>query len=286
MRHNSFQDVVLVCPDNDPESRLILLLAYRMQMCVIRSGQGLGATLERERGDIVELIKTTLRPKVWIVEIPGQEIEARLQDAGLEVVIIDHHSYGDLDRSRSSDGSLLPSSLDQFMTLANVDDARLRTWGFDPIVVHGIAIMDARFVQGLREEGFTHEHICRVLDFRRDCSRAGFPDFDKAEAAAREAWRVRRTVADYNVVVGTSEVSIRGAVSTITIYEDCDTKPLIVVDKGGAEIFVHNVDPSVVDVLRSAFPNGFTFGTGRCWGVNNARSGTTCTLDHILGVLN
>jgi len=279
------QNIVLVCPDNDAESRLILLIAYRLCMCVIRSGQGLGATLERERGDIHALIDMTMKAEVWIVEIPGPEIEKSLQLHGRIVRIIDHHTYGKLDRSRDPDGNLLPSSLEQFLTMTEVTYDQLETWGFDPVVVHGVSIMDARFVQGLREEGYTHEQICRVLDFREACARSGFPDFDKAQAAARGSWQSRHTVGEYTVVRAGVDVPIRGAVSTITIYEDCDTRPFILEEFDAKEIFVQNVDPSVVERLQSAFPEGFTFGTGRCWGVNNKRSGTTYTLDEILGVL-
>lgn len=278
-------DIVLVCPDNDAESRLILLLAYRLGMTVIRSGQGLGATLERERGSLLGLILATGRPEVWIVEIPGPQIEERLRQAGIEVVIIDHHTYGELDRSRGSSGEVLPSSLEQFLHLTGVDEKQLTTWGYDPIVVHGIAIMDARFVQGLREAGYTHSQICDVLDYREECARAGFPDFDKAQAAAHQAWQERRQINGYTCVVSCATVPIRGAISTITIYRNCDTQPLIVVDKNGAELFVQNVEPAIVERLMAAFPMGFTFGSGRCWGVNNARSRTTCTLDGILNVL-
>lgn len=284
MRHD-LSDIVLVCPDNDAESQLILLMAYRLGMTVIRSGQGLGATLERERGSLLDLILATGRRQVWIVEIPGPQTETRLRQAGIEVTIIDHHTYGQLDRSRGSDGQILPSSLEQFLHLTSVDDEQLITWGYNPIVVHGIAIMDARFIQGLREAGYTHKQICRVLDYREHCARAGFPDFDKAQAAARAAWKQRRLIGGYICVVSHDTVPIRGAISTITIYEDCDTKPLIVVDKSGDELFVQNVEPSVVDRLQSAIPSGFTFGSGRCWGVNNVRSKTPYTLDHLLGVL-
>lgn len=278
-------DVVLVSPDNDAESRLILLLAYRLGMTVIRSGQGLGATLERERGSLLDLILATGRRQVWIVEIPGSQTETWLRQAGIEVTIIDHHTYGELDRSRGTDGQLLPSSLEQFLHLTGVDDEQLTTWGYDPMVVHGIAIMDARFVQGLREAGYTHEQICRVLDYREACARAGFPDFDKAQAAARAAWKQRRLIGGYICVVSHDTVPIRGAVSTITIYEDCDTQPLIVVEGEIGEIFVQNVDPAVVERLKSAFPQGFTFGSGRCWGVNNKRSGTDYHLNDILAAL-
>ncbi len=279
--------ITLVCPDNDAESRLILLLAYRLGMRVIRSGQGMGATLERERGDIHALINATGGTEVWIVEMPGVEIERRLSSLGFEVVVIDHHMYGPLDRSRGGDGKLLPSSLEQFMTLTGVTADDLVGWGFDPVVVRGIAIMDAQFVQGLREEGFTLPEIHRVLDFRRECARAGFPDFDKAEAAARDAWADHKIVGDYIVVASTSEVPIRGAVATLTIYMNCDTQPLVIVDKGGAEIFVQNVAPAVVVRLMATFADAkpFTFGNGRCWGLNNRKVGTRYTLNDILTVL-
>ena len=279
------KNVTLVCPDKDAESRLILLLAYSLGMCVIRSSQGLGATLDRERGDLPELIRAAGHPEVWIVEIPGPEIEKELRRNRIRVVIIDHHSYGKLDRSRDEQGNLLPSSLEQFMALAQITDQDLIEWRFDPVVVRGIAVMDAGFVQALRERGYTHEQICRLLDFRRKCERAGNPRFEEAEAAAREAWKRREQVGSYIVVASTSPVGIRGAISEITIYENCDTVPLVIVDKNGEEIFVQNVDPSVTLLLKSTFPEGFTFGEGRCWGVNNEKSRTHYTLDHILGVL-
>lgn len=279
--------VTLVCPDNDAESRLILLLAYRLGMTVIRSGQGLGATLERERGDLLPLIDAAGGTEVWIVEIPGVDVEKRLSSLGFEVVIIDHHLYGTLDRSRDATGTLLPSSLEQFLTLTGITPYDLTNWGFDPVVVRGVAIMDARFVQGLREEGFTLPEIRRVLDFRRECARAGFPDFDKAEAAAKEAWSKREVVGRYIVVRSDADVPVRGAVCERSIYDNLDTHPILIVDKGGVEIFVQNVDPEVTGRLMSAFADShvFTFGGGRCWGINNTRGNTQYTLDDIIAVL-
>lgn len=279
----------LVCPDNDPESRLILLIAYKLGMCVIRSGQSLGATLERERGDLAELIRAAGNREVWIVEIPGSQIEAQLREEGFTVVIIDHHTYKELNRSLDAQGNQLPSSLEQFLTLLDLDDEALCAMGLDPVVVRGIAIMDARFVQGLRVAGYTHEQIRRVLDFRRQCVRAGFPDFDKAEEAGFRAWERREQLGEYIVVRShDDEISIRGAIATLTIYHNCDTQPLVIADKDEAEIFVQNVDPSVIDRLQTAFAkqaHTFTFGSGRCWGLNNARGNTNITLQDILRVI-
>ena len=283
------QNVVLVCPDNDAESRMILLLAYelcsRLGMVIIRSSQAHGATLDREPGGIVDLIHATGKHEVWIVEIPGVQIEEALDHNGMEVVIIDHHTYGELDRSKDADGQMLPSSLHQFLKLADIRPHELTRNGFKPRLVRGVGILDARFAQGLRAEGYSLEEIREVLDFRRDHAMAGNPDFKKAQEAARGSWENRQHLDEYTIVRSNTDISIRGAVSTITIYEDCDTQPLIVEEYEATEIFVQNVDPSVVSLLKSAIPEGFTFGEGRCWGVNNKRSGTTYTLDHILGVL-
>jgi hypothetical protein len=278
-------NVTLVCPDNDAESRIILLIAYRLGLCVIRSGQGLGATLHDERGNIVQLIIATGKSDVWVVEMPSVHYEARLEGAGVTLTIIDHHTYGELDRSHDEEGHPLPSSLEQFIALTGVTDEQLQSWGLDPIVVRGIGIMDARFVQGLREEGFSHNEICRVLDFRCMCAEEGNPHFVEASREASYAWSRRETVSGFLVVCSTSQVGIRGAVSTFSIYGELDTHPIIIVDKNGREIFVQNIDSTVVEVLRTAFPEGFTFGTGRCWGVNNAKSRTSYTLDQLLGVL-
>lgn len=279
--------VCLVCPDNDAESRLILLIAYRLGLCVIRSGQGLGATLEREHGNILELIQATGCPEVWIVEIPGPEVEQKIRDSGLSLTIIDHHVYGELDRSRGADGNLLPSSLEQFLTLTDLTFDRLATWGFDPIVVGGIAIMDTRFVQGLREEGFTQEEICRVLDFRRACARANFPDFDKMVSTANHAWRNRTVIGDYIVVRSYGNLPIRGIVYELSIYDQLDTRPIIIVQKSGDEIFVQNIDVSVTKRLMTTFDGDhiFHFDQGRSWGVNNVHTRYKIPLNHILWVL-
>ncbi|MBI5794040.1 hypothetical protein HZA87_03065 [Candidatus Uhrbacteria bacterium] len=279
--------VVLVCPDNDAESRLILIMAFKLGMKVIRSGQGHGAKLEKERGGIIPLIQAVGGRQVWIVEMPGQDVERQLLDLRMEVIIIDHHAYGRLDRSRDSRGSKRPSSLSQFMKLLHIDRDAITRMGLDPVIVQGVSIMDARFVQGLREEGFSLEERRRVMAFIREYSMAGNPFFERAEIAAKDAWEKRVQWNDYIVVRSTAEVGIRGAVSAITIQEDCDTHPFILDDAGRGELFVQNVRPSVVERLMSAFENDcpFTFGTGNCWGVNNRDNGTHVTLQSIMEVL-
>lgn len=279
-------NVVLVCPDNDAESRMILLIAYDAGMCVIRSGQGHGATLERERGSICDLIRATEKKEAWIVEMPGVEIEQSLRWRGIKVVIIDHHSYGNLDRSHDKNGNPLPSSLEQLLKLMRIDDRYLKRRAFDPTLVYGVGIMDARFVNGLREAGFTHDEIVDVLNFRRECARAGFPDFDKAEEAARKAWDASRMENGYIVVESDSEIPIRGAVAENTIDEDLDKHPIIISDRNGNQIFVQNVDPSLVAKLMQAIKgHTFSFGEGRCWGVDNVRGDTEYVLSDIMNVL-
>lgn len=281
------QNVVLVCPDNDAESRMILLIAYRLGMCVIRSGQAHGATLERERGGIVELVQATGKREAWIVEMPGLSVEKALHQHGIRVILIDHHSYSDLDRTRDNYGRLLLSSLQQFLDRTQVNDDDLVRWGMNPRTVRGIGIFDAKFVQGLREADYTQEDIREVMNFRREHAVAGNPNFEAAERAAREAWNARRVVNGFIVVESKDlTVKIRGAVSEITILENCDTKPFILVDRGGEEVFVQNVDPRIVNKLMDNIKGQtFSFGSDRCWGVNNLKGGTHFGVEDIFFAL-
>ena len=66
--------VILICPDNDPESHMILLLAEKMGMATLRSKQKRGATLDKEE-NIVDRVVSAEKSEVWIVEMPGLELE-------------------------------------------------------------------------------------------------------------------------------------------------------------------------------------------------------------------
>ncbi len=267
--------IVLVCPRNDAESALIHLVATAIGMRVITSTQGVGATLDAE--PVLEnLVVMSDATHAWIVEIPGPEIEDILVTHGIAVTVIDHHAYNGLDRTVGPDGRRRPSSLEQFLELAQVTDVTLKAMGFSPRIVRGIGFLDDRYAQGLRDEHYSPSDIRDVLRFREWLIRLINPGFNSNIEAARLAWDQRETRGDYTVVRATDRRGVRGEVGILTIANDCDTRPLIVIENEGRGTYVQNVDPSVVDRLRAAFGephNTFTFGAGRCWGADSTKKG-------------
>ena len=66
MREN-IRHALLVCPNNDPESHMILKIAMAFGFHVLISNQGQGASLDNEPS-LVDFIKTYRRGSdVWIV---------------------------------------------------------------------------------------------------------------------------------------------------------------------------------------------------------------------------
>ena len=61
---------------------------------------------------------------------------------------------------------------------------------------------------------------------------------------------------------------------------------MIVSSQHGAKITVQNVEPDVIEKLKTNIKGKtYTFGTGRCFGVNNADQRTRVTLEQIFGAL-
>ncbi len=278
---------LLVCPDNDAEAHMILLLAEKMGMTTLRSQQMHGARLEREK-DLVHLLAASRKHEVWIVEMPGENVEKALRESGVDVHIIDHHTYGPVDRVTDPvTKQRKPSSLEQFLSHAAITDEELERWGYDPKTVRGLGIFDDRFVQGLRDEGYTKPEINAVLDLNGKFSRAINPVFDQIGVEARKAWEARQEWRGYTIVQSDYVRDIRGAIGHITIREDQDTKPLIVSSNGGKKLFVHHVSPETIAHLQQELPqtNTFTFGSGRCWGYDSAGETPRITLEQVKEVL-
>src|SRR3989344_4010609 len=87
----------LLCPRNDHESNVILKLAEKAGISIIQSSQEHGARLDQEPNLEQQLLELK-KPDLWIVEIPGPDQEKVLAGKGLNVKVIDHHVYGELDR--------------------------------------------------------------------------------------------------------------------------------------------------------------------------------------------
>jgi inorganic pyrophosphatase/exopolyphosphatase len=123
---NNRSNVVILCPDNDSEAHMILQLAEKANISIVRSEQPHGAKLELEPNLESKLAKINKR-EIWIVETPGIEKEQELIKNGYNIKIIDHHTYNNFDRLTDPvTGLRKPSSLEQFLTLANIDDDEIK----------------------------------------------------------------------------------------------------------------------------------------------------------------
>lgn len=287
------RNIVLICPHNDAESIMIVRLADHMNMCVVVSNQPPGASLDKEP-DLLERLADDRKTPIWIVEIPGLRMEAELAALGHAVTIIDHHVYGAgedrLDRTRRADGTRLPSSLEQFIALAGISDSEMLKWELSPRIVRGLGVFDDRYVKGLRDDGYDQDEIRQVIDLRNDCLLSAVPQFRDLVALARRTWTGRKKVGDYLVVVSRDPKSLRGEIGMCSVASGLDTHPLVISDMDGAELFVQNVGPEVIETLQSALalgPSTFLFGANRCFGVNNGKRppDDRVTLDILLGIL-
>ncbi|MCX6715082.1 MAG: hypothetical protein NTX72_04685 [Candidatus Uhrbacteria bacterium] len=262
--------VLLYDVDNDAESRLIFLIALAAGITVVRSSQPHGASLERENGAL-ELVRASRKTDVWTVELPGLATENQLRRHGLNVIIIDHHTYSGLDRVHDEHGNRKKSSLEQFLALAEITDDDLRAWGFDPRLVLGIGVMDDRYTKGLRSEGFAPEEVRRVLAYRELLDRQITPEYDLITKTSRLVWKNRRKQLGYIICTSTSNLRVSYAIGNRSIEDALEEHPIIIADRGGRQVYVNNISLDLIPKLETAFAGHrtFTYGSGRCWGIDN-----------------
>lgn len=302
----SLRNVLLYTVDNDPESRLIYLIALCLGIYTIRSPQPHGALLDNEQ-DAVTLVRASGKREVWTVELPGEYTENKLRKCGINVVIIDHHTYGKLDRAHNPEtGERKKSSLEQFLELLKLTDnenALLseqlnRLVGFGTFnreaIIKGIGILDDRYVKGLHEAGYDSESIRHVFQFRDMLHRQLDKEFDAKTDAAKTVWEARKEIGDYVVCISEYPFTVTGAVSTRSVTVDSyfflrplEAKPMIVSDCGGKKLRVLNISPETIEILNAAFEHRhrFTYGAGRCWGSGGDLLPTDITLEELLAVL-
>lgn len=274
---------VLIIPPNDPEAILIYQLAKHIGLQVIRSHQPHGATLDREP-DLVNLVRDGGWKRAVIVETPGEKTEAALRKLGVEVVIVDHHHYTGLNRAHDAKGRSLPSSLEQFLKLFRITDAKLKAFGYAPKIARGIGVMDRGFVWELQKEGYTPRQIDAVIAFQRAllASEGLLRDEERKEKIARRAWEKRKEWNGYQVVVGTTEAGIREGVSFIVAREVRKPTPIIFDERKRGLLYVQESDRAME--LFRAF-GGFTFGLDRNWGYRNASGKTKVSLRDVQRIL-
>ncbi|MFH1611079.1 MAG: hypothetical protein ABIA83_00555, partial [Patescibacteria group bacterium] len=182
------QHIILICPRNDEESLQILKIAKAFDISTIVSAQGHGAKLENEEGLIKRIgLIDPQASAVVIVEIPGVETEGKLREAGIDVNIIDHHQYNELDRLNDK------SSLEQFLEFYDIDDQDLKSAGFDPMLVRAVAANDRGFLWELQKIGLSEENQDKALRYIKELVyELGRKERKEEEAQAQKAWEARR----------------------------------------------------------------------------------------------
>lgn len=268
---------ILLCPKNDEESLQILKIAHAAGFPVVVSDQPHGARLYNEPNLIARLKYADHdATRVAIVEIPGPTVEDELRAVGYEVIIIDHHRYDELDRMQHL------SSLEQFLNVYELNDDRLRSLGFDPVLVRGVGMIDRGFVWELKKEGLSKADQKRIRDhYVALMNELGAPAEGSVEEAKR-AWEAREQMGSVMIVKSRrADVKIREALSFVLadLYEE---PPQVLIFEGNGRISLQDSD--FAPKLHQAF-GGFTFGQDRCWGFQPEPGRPAPTLQQILKIL-
>jgi len=153
----SLDDVSVITPCNDGESKTIVEICKKMGLDVRVSLQPWGATLDQESADNLK----RLRKKVVIVEMPSLKAERELEKLGHEVVIIDHHYYPKMGLDRRKPDS----SLEQVARLFGYTLSRKEK---------GIAINDRDYIFGMIDAGYSIPEIQEIRQL--DLGAQGVPE--------------------------------------------------------------------------------------------------------------
>lgn len=250
---------VLLCTKNDPESLMITEIAEALHIPLLISSQEHGARLECEPELQKRIIAVNAcATRVVIVEIPGPDEEKRLVQAGYDVVIIDHHTYSDLDRMQ------MQASLTQFLAFFEISSEELQVHGFNPAIIRGIALIDQGFLWELYRSELTQEEqrCAQEAYFARKCKI--HPHTSRIFMHAREAWEMREKRARCVIVRVAHEPGIREAVAWIIAENYPQNPPTSIVVEGDMRISVQEY--AEAGQLFAAY-GGFLFGNGRCWGM-------------------
>ncbi len=266
---------VLICPRNDEESLLIIKIAKALEIPMIVSQQGHGATLDKEK-DLIKKVKKA-DPEalaVAIVEIPGVETEKELQKAGIEVYIIDHHQYNDLDRLNKQ------SSLEQFLDLYEIDDDELKEVGFDPMLVMAVAAVDRGFLWELQKIGLSEADQKRGVQYIKELVyELGFKERKEEEVQAKKAWEGRREQNGFLIIESDNDdIDLRDAVSYF-IFDEYGKPTPAIIKQGNRKLYVQETDKAKELIEKYS---GFLFGGGKCWGMISPRDGELVPTDKLI----
>lgn len=246
---------------------MIQKIAEKLQLPIIVSKQSHGASLDKGH-DYVADVKAGGYTQVIVVEMPGVKAEAKLCKLGVKVSIIDHHHYTGLSRAHDARGKLLPSSLEQFLKMFKVTDARLKGWGFVPRLVRGIGIQDRGYVWSLQDEGYSTSEIKKVMEFHdRLIAHLRNPASDaRKDRLAMDAWKRKKKWREFWIISTRADVQLRPKLSRIVVEEIGQPTSMIIVEHGRGLIYVQE-SPYALHLFERF--GGFTFGLDRNWGYRN-----------------
>lgn len=274
----NLKSTVIIVPVNDAEAVLILKIAKAIGLAAIISAQAHGATLDKEP-KIISKIKKSGAKTVVIVEIPGIKTEERIKKLGLQVKIIDHHHYQNLNRKK------LKSSLEQFLLMLKITDGQLVKLDFDARLVRGIGILDRGFINGLKKEKYTKKEIKNVFAYQKQLLRP-FTDpteEKKYERAARAAWQKRKEWNGYTIIIGRTKAGFRRHLSAYLYQKFSQPIPIILDERGRGVVSIQ--DSPAAERLFKKF-GGFTFGEKGNWGYKNQPGRKKVTLADVKKELN
>lgn len=255
------EDVILIIPQNDPESLLIGKIAHAAQIPTLYSEQPHGARLAYEPDLLGRLQDVSPdRKTLVIVEIPGPSKEEELRSLGYRIDIIDHHMYDDLDRMQPL------SSLEQFLAYFEFEDEDLASLGFDPRTVLGVGVIDRGFLWQLARDGFENDEADRIRAYYRELLlELGAEKRHKQEALAKEVWDRRRMDGDILILESPDDhMSIRDPLSFLMADAYPDAPPETIIRQGNRRVYVQESKRAPKFLARYG---GFTFGHGVCWGL-------------------
>jgi hypothetical protein len=156
------EEVTVLSPNNDGESRTIIDICRRLGVDVRVSQQPWGGTLDQEP----ESNLRDLRRSLIVVEMPSPEREREFERAGYQLIVVDHHSYPNLNLDRRQP----ESSLEQVASHLGYELSRWEK---------GVAINDRAYIFGLIDAGYSMEEILALRRF--DLESQGVPP-EKIEA--------------------------------------------------------------------------------------------------------
>lgn len=248
----------VLCTTNDPESLTIVRIARALGIPCIESTQMHGATLSREPNLSERLAELGGVEHLAIVEIPGEKEEEELKGRGIEVHVIDHHTYEGLDRMQNI------ASLTQFLSLFEITDKDLAEKNIDPEIVQGVALLDQGFVWALAASDLSPEKKRETREYYVACKRSIQPQYVEVEASAESAWERREEREGMVIIRSNGTHHIREAVSFRIADAYPAHPPTSIIIESDGRVSVQETDKA--EELFKKF-GGFLFGGKRCWGM-------------------